>query len=184
MKNKLAIFIIILFIIAILYSLWPLYSRYSPAQNKLNTSSDMYKSMIDNFQTEDSIKAKKMDYINKINELNFRTQLNQEEIISVLYTCAQKNNIYISDIKFIEEEDVLDNGDIEIIESEGTAVFETMGVVIEFKAEFEKLLKFVDTIKSFRDISVINLNATVWEGDIVLACAQMKFYAVPVDMDL
>lgn len=183
MKNKLAIFIIILFIIAILYSLWPLYSRYSPAQNKLKISSDMYKFMMENFQTEDSTMSKRNDYINKLNELNFRAQLSQEEIIFILYTCAKENSIYISDIKFVEAEDNL-NEDIDIIESGDTADYQTMGVVAEFKGELENLLEYIDSVKSFRDISVINLNVTVWEGDIVFASAQMKFYAVPVEVDL
>jgi hypothetical protein len=125
-----------------------------------------------------------MDYINKINELNFRAQLSQEEIIFVLYTCAQKNSIYISDIKFAEAEYILDDGDIDIIESEEASVFQTMCVVAEFKAEFEQLLQFIDDIKWFRDICVMNLNVSTWEEDIVYAFVLMKFYVVPLVINL
>ena len=38
MKDKYLVFIIVLFVIAILYGLWPLYCKFNPAQNKLNTS--------------------------------------------------------------------------------------------------------------------------------------------------
>ena len=92
---------------------------------------------MDNFQTEDSTKYKRMDYINKIKELNFRSQLSQEEIISLLYTCALKNNIYISDIKFVEDDEAPFE-DIDLVESEEASVFQTMCLVAEFKAEFEK----------------------------------------------
>jgi hypothetical protein len=139
--------------------------------------------MMDNFRSEDSIKSKKIDYINKINKSDFRSQLSQEKIISVLYTCALKNNIRISDIKFVETDDAPD-GDIDIIESKEDFVFETRCVIAEFKAGLGQLLQFIDEIKSFRDISVINLDVSIWEEDIVFAFVHMKFYAVPVDMNL
>jgi hypothetical protein len=137
--------------------------------------------MMDNFQTEDTIRSKRMEYLNKINELDFRTRLSQEEIISVLYSCALKNNIYISNIRFIEEDNVLDR-DIDIVESNDASVFQTMGVALEIKAELEKILGFIDDIEGYRDISVPNLNVSAWEEDIVFAFVQMKFYAVPVDI--
>ncbi|HOT22130.1 MAG TPA: hypothetical protein PLD67_06125 [Sedimentibacter sp.] len=183
MKDKYLVFIIVLFVIAILYGLWPLYCKFNPAQNKLNTSVEAYKSMMDNFRSEDSIKSKKIDYINKINKSDFRSQLSQEKIISVLYTCALKNNIRISDIKFVETDDAPD-GDIDIIESKEDFVFETRCLIAEFKAGLGQLLQFIDEIKSFRDISVINLDVSIWEEDIVFAFVHMKFYAVPVDMNL
>ena len=183
MKDKLFIFIIVLIIIAILYSFWSLYCKFNPAQNKLNFYVEAYQSMMNNFQTEDSIKYKRMDYINKIKELNFRSQLSQEEIISLLYTCALKNNIYISDIKFVEDDEAPFE-DIDLVESEEASVFSTMCLVAEFKAEFEKILQFIDDIKSYKDISVINLNVSTLEEDIVFAFVNMKFYAVPVEIDL
>lgn len=183
MKDKYLVFIIVLFVIAILYGLWPLYCKFNPAQNKLNTSVEAYKSMMDNFRSEDSIKSKKIDYINKINKSDFRSQLSQEKIISVLYTCALKNNIYISDIKFVEDDEAPFE-DIDLVESEEASVFQTMCLVAEFKAEFEKILHFIDDIKSYKDISVINLNVSTLEEDIIFAFVNMKFYAVPVEIDL
>lgn len=180
MKNKLLIIIIIFFIIAMLYSLWQMYSIYNPAQKQLNAYTDMYNSMMDNFRIEDSIRSERMDYINRINEVNFRTRLNQEEIISILYNCALKNNIYILDIKFAETEEVAEN--IDIVQSGEASVCETMCAAAEFKSDFEGLLGFIDDIKGYGDISVTNLNVSVWEEDIMHAFVQMKFYAVPVEI--
>ena len=181
MKNKYLTFLIVLSMLAVIYNLLPLYSKYNPARSKLDYSLDMYSSMMNNFQIEDSIRLKRMEYLNKINELDFRTRLSQEEIISVLYSCALKNNIYISNIRFIEEDNVLDR-DIDIVESNDASVFQTMGVALEIKAELEKILGFIDDIEGYRDISVPNLNVSAWEEDIVFAFVQMKFYAVPVDI--
>ena len=55
MKDKYLVFIIVLFVIAILYGLWPLYCKFNPAQNKLNTSVEAYKSMMDNFRSEEDV---------------------------------------------------------------------------------------------------------------------------------
>ena len=176
MKNKYLTFLIVLSMLAAIYNLLPLYSKYNPARSQLDYSLDMYSSMMNNFQIEDSIRLKRTDCINKINELNFRSQLSQEDILSVLYSCALNNSIYISDIKFVEEYNALD-GSIEIVESEEALTFQNMCVDLEFKAEFEKILEFIDDIKNCKDISVTNLNVTAWEGDIVFAFVKLKFFA-------
>ena len=132
-----------------------------------------YTAMSENFETENYIITERMEYLSRINELNFNYELSRENIIAILNDCTAKNNILISNIKFSEAEDIFSSGEIEIID------FDFINVKVEFKLKFGELLSFIDDMRDYgKDISVTGIHVISWEGDMVYAVVDIKFYAV------
>ena len=140
-----------------------------------------YTAMSENFETENYIITERMEYLSRINELNFNYELSRENIIAILNDCTAKNNILISNIKFSEAEDIFSSGEIEIIDFDLGVKdnFQFINVKVEFKLKFGELLSFIDDMRDYgKDISVTGIHVISWEGDMVYAVVDIKFYAV------
>lgn len=140
--------------------------------------------MSENFKMENYIESERTEYLERLDELNFNTELSQEQIIAVIYNCAAENNIQISSIKFYGADDSIYE-DIEIVESNGKCNYEIMHASVEFKLKFDALLNFMDDIKNYgNDISITNIRIIAREDALVNAVVDMKFYAVSSEVKI
>lgn len=171
---------LILLAIGFFYFIQPeeLYNKINPIGKEFEISMNTYENMSKNFEMEKYYETMRIGYLNKLDELNFRDELNQEHIIEALNNCTVNNNIQIYNIKFSEDENVLDVvNDIEIVESKENNKYQFMSVAVEFKLRFDELLNFMDDINR-DDISITNIRIITWEGDLLFVVLDMKFYAV------
>ena len=167
--------------ISILYLYSPLYYKLNPYQAELDNLKGEYAAMSENFAIGKSIITENEEYIKKIDELDFNSELSYEYIIAILNNCTAKNNIIISNIKFSESEDGFISEDIDVVESDSETEnnLQILNVVVEFKLKFDELLSFIDDVKGYgNDICVTGIHVISWDEDRVFAVIDMKFYAV------
>lgn len=188
--NKLlyVILIILIILVLIFYFMpdeWLL--KLDPVKGKYRTVSKNYNNMKQNFMTKNSLEERKQNLLNEIKRLNIETEIFHENIISDVYEQCINNNIEISKIVFSEVTPVSLNNNAEILTEENNDKMEamTLRVTLEFKCEYENMLKFIDDIKNDNiNIAVSHMRLLSWNSNEVYGVIDLNFYAIPLKIDI
>ncbi len=184
-KSKFINLLIFIIILALFLNLttkdW--YTNINPILAEYNRLKGIYENMSLNLKMKDSLLKKNNELKIEISKLKLDTDILQEEIMSMLYILSKKNNIEIEKITFSEaasmtnlnvEEEITDVNTID------TVVF--IQVNMNFKCNFNDLLKFIDNIKDEkRYVAISYLLLLSWNEKVVYGVVDFYFYTIPMN---
>ena len=165
--------------------------KLSSKQDEYLKIKNNYENMSDNFKKKKYYEDRIEKLLEEINALNVLTDIRQEQIIDVLNANISNCNIEATRINFSEVIPVcINNSNDESMQSEEATNENSaqnavmISVQIEFKSSYDNMLRFVDELKS-SSINIVIENMRVYmDNDNVYGFMDLRFYAVPLDVDV
>jgi len=182
--GKSFIFVALLIIIYLVSEIKPkILSDITAIKEEYNLTSISYENMNKNFELNKYYEDMEQRLSYKKYKFNVLQYLRQEEILEILQFNLYSNNIKLTKINFTEALPVsinnsIGDSNISMQENDYYRILK-MSVNIEFDANFDNMLSFIDGMQnSTIDMSIANIRTSLSEENMVFVTMDINFYAI------
>lgn len=147
-----------------------------------------FEAMSENFHMKNYYEKRKKEMTGKVNNLDIKEKLNSEQVLSLISNYCENNGIKINRVSFEGMEETVDSAETENAES--TYNFyknnlkdgESLSVTVEFNCSYEKMLQFIDDIKSNTgNVALTKMRLLYYDDGTVNVVINMNFYSLNTD---